>query len=135
MREKILEYLQERGREVVDVGNKELEPEDDFPGIARAAVMGLLSSDDGARAILICSGGQGMAMMANRFRGVRAVVAWDTTEVRVSRNDNDSNVLCLPARVLDGNETLWKDIIDTWLEAPFAAASRYIRRNGQLDEI
>jgi ribose 5-phosphate isomerase B len=53
----------------------------------------------------------------------------------MTRNDNDSNVLCLPSRVLAGDETEWRDIIDTWLTTPFADAARYKRRNAQIDEI
>jgi ribose 5-phosphate isomerase B len=60
-------------------------------------------------------------------------VIWDSFEAKESRNDNDSNVLCLPSRVLDDEQELWKDIIDTWLDTPFAGAVRYIRRNAELD--
>lgn len=77
-----------------------------------------------------------MAMAANRFRGIRAAVIWDSLEARECRNDNDSNVLCLPARVVDpkGEENdNWQDIIDTWLSTPFAGAERYRRRNAELD--
>ena len=88
------------------------------------------------RAILICTGGQGMAMAANRFSGIRAAGIWDSFEAKACRNDNNSNVLCLPARVLDaeGDDLeLWKDIIDTWLNTPFAGAARFVRRNAELD--
>jgi ribose 5-phosphate isomerase B len=53
----------------------------------------------------------------------------------MTRNDNDSNVLCLPSRILGADEAEWKDIIDTWLTTPFADAARYKRRNAQIDEI
>jgi len=76
-----------------------------------------------------------MCMAANRFRGIRASVIWDAYEAKMTRNDNDSNVLCLPSRVLEDAEKTWQDIIDTWLETPFAAAPRYKRRNAQIDEI
>jgi len=136
MKEQILGYLAMRGVSHVDVGDKELNPEDDFPHFARAAVLELLSSEDSdPRAILVCGSGQGMSMAANRFKGVRASVVWDTTEARTTRNDNDSNVLCLPAIALEGKDDLWKDIIDTWLKTPFAAAPRYVRRNNELDEM
>jgi sugar-phosphate isomerases, RpiB/LacA/LacB family len=135
MKEKVVEYLRGKNLDIVDLGDKELNPDDDFPIFARMASLEVLSSDDSdPRAILICGGGQGMAMAANRFKGIRAAVAWDSTEAKMTRNDNDSNVLCLPARVLEENDTLWKDIIDTWCETPFSAAPRYIRRNGQIDE-
>lgn len=99
--------------------------------------MRILGEDESAdpRAILVCGGGQGMAMAANRFKGIRASVAWDSHEAKMTRNDIDSNVLCLPARVLDDDAELWKDIIDTWLATPFANAPRFRRRNREMDEI
>lgn len=52
-----------------------------------------------------------MAMAANRFRGIRASVIWDSFEAKATRNDNDSNVLCLPARVLDDDPSEWKKLL------------------------
>lgn len=136
MKEQVLAYLAKRGYDTEDVGSKELDPTDDFPEFAQIAALKVLGSDDkDPRAILICGGGQGMCMAANRFRGIRASVIWDAYEARMTRNDNDSNVLCLPSRVLHNDEKAWKDIIDTWLETPFAAAPRYKRRNSELDEL
>ena len=67
--------------------------------------------------------------------GIRASVVWDAKEARMARNDIDSNILCLPARVLESDDHLWEDIIDTWLKTPFADAARFKRRNAKLDEI
>lgn len=136
LKEDIFAYLSKRGYDVEDVGDKELDPHDDFPEFAARACVKVIG-DDGKdpRAILICTGGQGMAMAANRFSGIRASVIWDDEEARVTRHDNDSNVLCLPARVLQHDAPEWKKIIDTWLETRFAGAERYRRRNRQLDEL
>lgn len=139
LKEKIEAYLTKRGFVWEDVGDKQLDPQDDFPQFAQMAAIKVLGEDEATdpRAILICTGGQGMAMAANRFRGIRAAVIWDSVEARECRNDNNSNVLCLPARVVDSDGDdleLWKDIIDTWLTTPFAAAPRYVRRNNALDE-
>ena len=78
-----------------------------------------------------------MAMAANRIKGVRAIVASSVSDAHYGRNDNDANVLCLPARILDKqwNEALWQDIVDAFLKTPFAGAERYIRRNRELDEL
>lgn len=135
LKEKIFAYLAKRGYTVEDVGDKELNPDDDFPEFAQAAatrVIGDTGKDP--RAILICGGGQGMAMAANRFSGIRAAVIWDSYEAKMTRNDNDCNILCLPARILDDDAELWKDIIDTWLKTPYADAPRYRRRNAKIDE-
>jgi len=134
LKEKVFAYLSKRQYNVEDVGDKELDPEDDFPEFAAASAIKILGEDD-ARAILICGGGQGMCMAANRFRGIRASVIWDEKEARLTRNDNDSNVLCLPSRVLDNEDQEWQKIVDVWLETPFAGAARYVRRNRQLDEL
>lgn len=136
MKEKVFAYLAKRGYDVEDVGDKELDPADDFPEFAQLAVMKVLGDESNeARAILLCGGGQGMCMAANRFRGIRASVIWDAFEAKMTRNDNDSNVLCLPSRVLQNDDETWKDIIDTWLATPFAAAPRFKRRNVQMDEL
>lgn len=136
MKQEVLAYLSKHGYQVEDVGDKELDPQDDFPEFAQLAALKVIGDEDpDPRAILICGGGQGMCMAANRFRGIRASVIWDAYEAKMTRNDNDSNVLCLPSRVLAENDAEWKNIIDTWLTTPFAAAVRYKRRNAKLDEI
>lgn len=137
LKEKIFSYLAKRTIPTEDVGDKELDPEDDFPQFAQLAALKVIGDEDAdARAILVCGGGQGMAIAANRFRGIRASVIWDAEEARMTRNDNDSNVLCLPARVLEQHEdAVWQDIIDTWLHTPFASAARYKRRNAEIDEM
>lgn len=136
MKENVFAYLAKHGYDVQDVGDKEVDPNDDFPEFAQMAALKVLGDDgDDPRAILICGGGQGMSMAANRFRGIRASVIWDAYEAKMTRNDNDSNVLCLPSRILSKEDERWKDIIDTWLTTPFADAPRYKRRNAQIDEV
>lgn len=140
LKEKLEAYLAKRGYDFEDVGDTELDPNDDFPQFAAQAAVRVLGEEekDDPRAILICTGGQGMAMAANRFKGIRAVVVSTPQEAKESRDDNDANVLCLPARLLDapGDDLeLWKDVVDTWISTPFAGAARYVRRNRQLDEL
>lgn len=134
LKEKVFAYLSKRGYDVQDVGDSEPNPEDDFPEFAQVASIKVLGEDD-ARAILLCGGGQGMAMAANRFHGIRASVIWDEYEAKMTRNDNDSNVLCLPSRVLENDDAEWQAIVDAWLSTPFAGAARFVRRNRQLDEL
>lgn len=137
LKEHVFAYLVKHGYEVEDVGNTELDPEDDFPEFAQLAALKVIGDDSkDPRAILICGGAQGMAMAANRFRGIRASVVWDAYEAKMTRNDNDSNILSLPARVMEESEdAVWQGIVETWLNTPFAAAARYKRRNAQIDEL
>lgn len=137
LKELLFAHLAKRNFTVEDIGNKELDPQDDFPEFAQMAVMKVLGEEESEdpRAILICGGGQGMAMTANRFRGIRASVIWDAHEAKMTRRDNNSNILCLPARIMNDNEQLWKDIVDTWLSEDYLKAPRFERRNTEMDAI
>jgi len=136
LKEAIHAWLVKSGISIEDIGGTTLDPNDDYPQFAQKAVHKLLTCDEkDPRAILICGGGQGMAMAANRFKNIRAAVIWDQYEAKMTRLDNDSNVLCLPARILDGDINNVKNIVTTWLETNFSAASRHQRRNRELDEI
>lgn len=134
LKKQVTEYLRKQGIDVVDEGDEQRDPEDDFPIFAQRVVSAMLGTqDDNPMGILICGSGQGMMMAANRFKGIRAGLGWSVEAARSIRNDEDSNVLALPAEVLHG--ALWKNVVDTWLSTPFAGAPRYKRRNHQLDEL
>jgi len=135
LKEKVFAYLVKHNYEVEDVGDQILDPNDDFPEFAQMAALKVIgSTDKDPRAILLCGGGQGMAMAANRFRGIRASVIWDAFEAKMTRNDNDSNILCIPSRIVENDDRAWEGIIETWLNTPFAGAVRFKRRNAQIDE-
>ena len=138
MKNKVRDYLTKAGYQITDYSNEELDPDDDFPKYAKLAAKRVVDEkDDTDVAILVCGGGQGMCMAANRIKGVRAIVASSVEDATYGRNDNDANVLCLPARVLDReyNIPLWRDIVDAFMNTPFAGAERYIRRNQELDQL
>lgn len=134
LRNTLLRYLKKAGYDVVDDGDKRLDVEDDFPVFAGKVVNGMLASGDSdPRGILICGSGQGMCMAANRFKGIRAAMGYNREAVRSSRNDDDANVLCLPANILEkDNANL---LVETFLNTEFAAAPRFIRRIKEIDEL
>ena len=130
----LIAWLDQAGFEVVDEGDTKLQPEDDFPQFAARVVSALLSSDDeDPRGILICGSGQGMCMAANRFKGIRASLCWNVDEARMSRNDDNANVLCLPSRVIAAGKA--ENIVRVWLDTPFAGAPRFVRRLNELDKL
>jgi ribose 5-phosphate isomerase B len=134
LKSRLITLLKRHGYEVADEGDEKMDPNDDFPVFAHIVVSAVLgSSDKEARGILVCGSGQGMCMAANRFKGIRACLAYDSESARLSRNDDDSNVLCLPASILKTEEA--GTIVQTWLDTPFAAAPRYIRRIKALDDL
>jgi ribose 5-phosphate isomerase B len=133
-KQQLADFLRRSGHEVIDEGDQTLEPGDDFPLFAGKTVQGLLGdTDPEARGILICGSGQGMCIAANRFKGIRASLCWNLAEARSSRNDDDSNVLCLSASQTDFEAA--QAIVTAWLATPFAGAERFVRRIKQLDEL
>ncbi len=134
LKDQLISWLDQAGIEVVDEGNTKLQPDDDFPQFASRVISAILSSDDeDPRGILICGSGQGMCMAANRYKGIRASLCWDTQEAKVGRNDDDANVLCLPARVISNGQA--ENIVRVWLNTPFANAPRFVRRLKELDKL
>ncbi len=77
------------------------------------------------RGILVCGSGQGMVMVANKVRGVRAALAWSEEIARLSRQHNDANVLCLPGRFIDAD--LAVRIVDVWIAEKFEGG-RHVAR-------
>ncbi len=134
MKSALVRELTRSGYDVVDKGEKQLKPDDDFPHYAERVVVAMKASDDSdARGILVCGSGQGMCIAANRFKGIRAALVWNEHEARAARNDDDSNILCLPARSISNDHAI--NIAHSWLTAAFAGAPRFKRRIRQLDEL
>lgn len=133
----LMAYLRRNGHEVVDATDGKLDPDDDYPQVAGHTVTALLADDglptDEARAILLCGSGQGVCMAANRFKRIRAAVSADVEAIRAGRNDDDVNVLCLPARQLSNEQA--EKLVQLWLTTPFAGADRYKRRVRELDHM
>ncbi len=128
----LIKYLKKAGYDVEDESEERLNPEDDFPVFAQKVVTKLLSSSDSdPMGILICGSGQGMCMTANRFKGIRAALVYDKASARASRNDDDANIACLPADLLEKDTA--NLLVETFLNTPFAAAPRFQRRIKEMD--
>ena len=112
--------------EFEDLGNHS-EESADYPVFAKMVAKKV--AEQKARGILMCGSGIGMSIAANKVAGVRAFVSWDVTSARLSRQHNDTNVLCMGARLL-GAEVLM-DIARTWLVTDFAGG----RHAGRVNQI
>ena len=102
----------------------------DYPDYAHRVAKGIL---DGTfdRGILVCGTGVGMAISANRHKGIRAVNCSDTYTAKLSRDHNDSNVLCIGERVV-GPGLAW-DIVQAWLDASASEGERHVRRRAKIE--
>ena len=127
LKNKIAEYLTNKGYDVVDHGAFELDNDDDYPDFIKP-VAEALSTDPEARGIILGGSGQGEAMCANRHQGVRATVYYGglIDMVRVSREHNNANALSLGARYVTDQEAM--QAVDLFLETEFSNEERHVRR-------
>lgn len=107
----------------------------DYPDFADR-VASRISSDvatksaSGPQAILICGSGQGMAIRANRYKGVRAALVWNEEVATLARGHNDANILCLGCKWSTPDEA--KKLIEIFLSTPFEGG-RHAGRVSKID--
>lgn len=126
---KIKEYLNKKHIEYIEYASEVLDPKDSYSHFAKQANQKVLEDKDN-RGIYCCRTGIGITMTANRVKGIRAGLCHDTYTVRLARNDDDINVLCL------SGETPFcraKKIIEVFLNTPFEGG-RHISRLAELDK-
>lgn len=124
LKQHIKKHFDEIGVEYVDLGFVELKRDDDYPVIAKQ-VAKYVQSGKAEKGMLFCGTGIGMSMCANKFKGVRAVVASDVFSVRHSRLHNNANILCMGARVMARG--LAVDLTDLFLNTEFEGGRHAVR--------
>jgi ribose 5-phosphate isomerase B len=124
--------LDARGLAYEDFGTHSTEPVD-YPDYA-ARVAHAVSSGAFDRGILVCGSGIGMAIAANKVRGVRAAPVVDEASARVCREHNDANILALGARITAVEEA--RTLVDIFLDTPFQGGrhQRRVDKITALDE-
>lgn len=134
LKEKVKEYLVENGHQIKDMGAHKFDPQDDYPDFISKAAEAISKDPDDSRGIIFGGSGQGEAMVANKFPGVRAAVFYGNMDViPLSREHNDANVLSLGARFLTSEEAV--EAIQAWLETPFTNEERHLRRIEKIKKI
>jgi RpiB/LacA/LacB family sugar-phosphate isomerase len=130
LRRTLVERLRGQGHEVVDLGT-DSDAACDYPEFA-SAVANSVRATPSSLGILVCATGQGMAIAAGKVRGIRAVVPATVEAARLSRFDNDANVLCLAGRLMSEGDAF--ALVDTWLSTGFAGG-RHARRIAKVAAI
>lgn len=131
IKEKLREYLISRGYQVSDLGTDSKEPVD-YPIIAEK-VARKVAEDPNNRGILLCGSGAGVCIVANKFKGIRAAVAWRPEIAKTIRYDDNVNVLCLPADELSCEEV--EETAQRFLNTSFGGDERYRKRLKEIEEI
>ena len=126
-KENLKKILDELGFEYEDVGTYSLESVD-YPDFSQK-VGEKIESGEAEKGILVCGSGIGVAIAANKMRGVRAAQAWNEETARLSRQHNNANVLTIGARVIPESEI--PKIVRAWLETDFEGG----RHAGRVEKI
>lgn len=135
LKQQLTLFLQEQGFQVEDKGPFVLNLADDYPDFVTAVVRDVQKGGQDVRGIVFGGSGQGEAMVANRFNGIRAVVFYGNPLdiIRLSREHNNANVLSLGARFLSFEEV--KTAVTLWLSTNFSGDERHLRRLAKFDTI
>lgn len=133
LKEKIKQWLLEWGHECTDFGANELNPDDDYPDFISLAAQAVAKDPENSRGIILGGSGQGEAIVANRYKGIRAVVYYGGPEdiITLSREHNNANILSLGAAFLSEENT--KEMVRLWLDTPFSGDQRHVRRINKIE--
>lgn len=129
MKNRLVAELKKLGYQPDDIGGQDASKPDDYPDYAHRLAREV-STGQVHRGILLCGSGIGMDIVANRYPGVRAALAWMPEIGELSRKHNDSNVLVLPARFM--SDDLAIKTMKAWLDAKFEGG-RHERRVEKID--
>ena len=124
-------FLSSTGYHPVDMGNVRYDPGDDYPDFAKRVAKKV--AETGKRGILICDSGVGICIAANKEKSIRAVNATNPVIARMSREHNNTNILCLGQNYI--RPGLAKKIIEVWLETDFSTEERHHRRINKIESV
>jgi ribose 5-phosphate isomerase B len=124
--------LREAGYEVIEFGDRQPAPDDDYPDfvvpLARAIARGDLD-----RGVAVCGSGVGASVAANKVPGVRACLIHEVFSAHQGVEDDDLNVICLGGRVV-GHALAW-ELVERFLAARFSGAGRHRRRLAKVADL
>lgn len=129
LKKELVEHLTKDGHAVEDIGTH-TDASCDYPDFAHALAR-KIAAKESDRGILLCGTGVGMAIVANRHVGVRAVNCSDTFTAKLSRSHNDANVLCIGERVV-GSGLAW-EIVSAWVAEPASTDARHLQRRAKIE--
>jgi ribose 5-phosphate isomerase B len=125
LKEQLVKKLHDEGFEVVDYGNFQLTPDDDYPDYVVPLAVAVARREVD-RGIAVCGSGVGACVAINKVRDARACLIYDTFSARQGVEDDNLNIICLGGRVI-GYELAWELVI-TFLDSRFSMKERHLRR-------
>ncbi len=133
MKNDLLLWFHTHGYEVTDVGSHAETPDDDYPQYAELVADAVAQDPDTRRGILLCGSGVGMAVAANKVRGIRAALIHEVPIAKSARHDDNINVLALGADHISSDDA--EQVIQAFLKTPFSGADRHKRRIEEITQL
>ena len=131
-KEKIKDFLRSKGYDVEDCGAFELNPNDDYPDFISAAAE-KVAEDPGSFGIVLGKSGAGECIVANKIKGIRAVLGVSEQNVRLAREHNDANVISLGSELVDFEKA--KQLVELFLTTSFSNEPRHKRRIDKIKNV
>ncbi len=129
LKEFLIQQLSNQGKfDIKDVGTYSMQSVD-YPDYIHQ-VAKAVQKDKESKGLIICGSGNGAAMTANKYSGIRAAICWSKSLAKLARTHNDANILSLPARFIEPNEA--DSMLKIFLETEFEGG-RHQRRVNKID--
>ncbi len=129
LKQELVKYLQEKGYVIEDMGNKEHDPQDDYPDFV-FPLAEKVAKEMEATGIILGRSGNGEAIAANKVKGIRAAVCINVKMAKKAREDNGANILSLGADYVDIDTA--KKITDVFLETFSSKEEKHKRRVNKI---
>lgn len=132
LKEKVKAFLQKEGYDVADCGALMFDKNDDYPDFCSKAAEGV-AENSGAMGFVFGKSGAGECIVANKIKGIRAVLAINEKNVQLSREHNDANVLSLGSDFVSDEKAC--ELAKLFLNTPFSGEERHKRRIEKIKKL
>lgn len=132
LKEFVKKGLIEGGYEVVDCGATTFDPNDDYPDFVKVAAQ-KVAEDGGSIGVVFGKSGAGEAIVANKIKGIRAILAVNEENVRLSREHNNANVISIGSILVPNEQAL--TLIRLFINTPFSHEERHQRRIDKISAL
>lgn len=136
LKNKLIIWLTKKGLAVADCGNNLYDPEDDYPDFVKKVISQMTHDErrktDDSLGIVICGSGVGVAIAANRYKGIYCGLGFNSDQVAHARINDHINVLALPADY--STEKQAREMVMAFLTEKPLMKEKYLRRVKKLDQ-
>ncbi len=132
LKNELKDWLKEQGHTVSDFGPEVYDKTDDYPDYGIKVARAVAEDPSSRCGIVLCGTGVGMAVVADKVKGVRAALIHDPAIAEAARRDDNTNVLALGASFITFGQA--KQVVRAWLASTFLGAERHQRRIGKIQQ-